>query len=605
MKKKIFLLSICIFFLSCDLKNNNIEINTTSQTSHFENNDEESFISVYQGNTFMYPSENNLIDTFTINDTTVDIVFTIVNRGALPLKMTGDKIVDLSSDVFYVTKQPTINTLNKEESIDFIISFYPKEVKSYFATITIQNDSNNETPLIFTIVAKGILPIGPEINLKDNSEMGVNNNSTYSFSKTRIIEPVSIQLTLENTGSDILIFKNNPFIDLSGDCFSLFYEDNLSYLEIGEQLKFNVIFLPKEAKNYSGKLTILTNDLNESTYIINLLGTGTKDEDYYYTGYNNVSMGTDKVYAHACYWKNQKMIELDTSNADSFAKSIIVENNNIYVCGEYNNFPCFWKNGERTDLFLPYKNDFAFYTAETIKYNKENIYIAGSRYDSKTRRACFWKNGELNDLSTDIPGQDRITSAMTIVNDSLYFSGNFFDENEGKNLACYWKDQNFHPLESNINSETYDIAINNEKVYVVGYYSNSQYNHIACFWENGNRFTLYSTEDSYAKSIFIEGDIIYIAGQIRYNHDNFSNPVDLYRPCYWENSTGQFVLHYLDYLSNANANIKKIFVYNDIVYIGGSEWLYGDKYGYIWKYNNILSLSEVDDYLYNDIFINY
>jgi hypothetical protein len=94
------------------------------------------------------------------------------------------------------------------------------------------------------------------------------------------------------------------------------------------------------------------------------------------------------------------------------AKSIFVNGTDVYVAGYYHDYSfsstsygiaAYWKNGVKTDLITPAESTDSKANSLIIKNN--NVYICGSYYDSSGRSiAAYWNNGQKTDLTfTDAP----------------------------------------------------------------------------------------------------------------------------------------------------------------------------------------------------------
>jgi len=144
-------------------KNNELIISDNTTIENTENGNVDSLIKIYEEiNTLPAFLElrqsNTLINQFgeydfasVIKGKTSDVTFAIRNPGTLPLRLTGDPVVNSSNIIFSVISQPA-STVEAGSSVQFILRYTPLEVKTDTSTITILNDG--EVP-VFSFTVKG------------------------------------------------------------------------------------------------------------------------------------------------------------------------------------------------------------------------------------------------------------------------------------------------------------------------------------------------------------------------------------------------------------------------------------------------------------------
>ena len=277
--------------------------------------------------------------------------------------------------------------------------------------------------------------------------------------------------------------------------------------------------------------------INEARY--DLPGNGGEAEaivvdgsDVYVSGwYNNGS----------CYWKNQQKFDL-TTNAESQAFAVgIRSNGDVYVGGYYMNnhhyyIPCFWKNGNKTNLPIPSGGDGEVYDITFMDGNMR--YYAGyvlktSSFAGYTPTAVYWRHTNRTDLplggsTWDIYGAGAY--GITIDGDDIYVAGytDWFEftgqeETTGGTFAQYWKNSTIYdldggPLTNFGTGQAYDIRVADGNVVAVGIATRDPSYHdsveSACYWLNGELNYLVNQYDvpegledwewSAARGIFIE-----------------------------------------------------------------------------------------------------
>jgi hypothetical protein len=121
----------------------------------------------------------------------------------------------------------------------------------------------------------------------------------------------------------------------------------------------------------------------------------------------------------------------------------------VYVAGysENNigiNIPCYWKNGERTDLSMV---DAAIdgSSARSIVVADGVVYISGETYKAgPTRVPCYWKNGVRQDIATLSQNTNIRVDGKDVYIGGLSSGG----------APCYWKNDSVYDLLINYTSET-------------------------------------------------------------------------------------------------------------------------------------------------------
>ena len=178
-----------------------------------------------------------------------------------------------------------------------------------------------------------------------------------------------------------------------------------------------------------------------------------------------------------------------------------------------------------------------------------DIYVAGNFYneDSGDYLACYWKNG----IKTVLGVEDSDATAIAVIGTDVYVAGYEYDATAEESFACYWKngDKTVLGVED---SEAYAIAVIGADVYAAGYeYDANADEYLACYWKNGS-MTVLGSVDSGANAIAVIGSDVYVAGY----EDNIA--------CYWKNGVKTV-------LGSAISEAYAIAVIGADVYVAGSE----------------------------------
>ena len=272
--------------------------------------------------------------------------------------------------------------------------------------------------------------------------------------------------------------------------------------------------------------------------------------DVYVAGNNN---------GYPCYWKNGVKIDLPTIGSGGDANSILVYGTDVYVAGNVyvagiNHddpyYPCYWKNGARIDLNL---TDLYYGgIANSIFVSGTDIYVGGEAYFSRGSDdyswGCYWKNGVMTDLwefqlggikSFFVSGADLYilySTGFSGVIDLLTGVNNFY---QIYSIYCFKNGViNNLPIVNSIRGNASSIFVSGTDVYLSGNYAGGP-----CYWKNGARTDL-STVGSggSTSSIFVYGTDVYVAGR----NNGY--------PCYWKNGVRR------DFSNITNGWFSSIFV---------------------------------------------
>ncbi len=209
----------------------------------------------------------------------------------------------------------------------------------------------------------------------------------------------------------------------------------------------------------------------------NTMGIALSANDVYVAGNIGFALPTGGGANAAVYWENGTMVRL--GNDPSYANSIAVSGNDVYVCGvatvnnEY--VAVYWKNGviQTLEGAVPYS------LANAITIAGTDVYIAGNAGKNGTV-AVYWKNGKLVSLEA---GEGN---AIAIAGTDIYVAG------ATASGAAYWKnsirtnldDSSVDPVVTR--TDATDIAIAGTDIHVAGYINNVY----AVYWKNGKRILL-------------------------------------------------------------------------------------------------------------------
>ncbi|MCL6266774.1 IPT/TIG domain-containing protein [Flagellimonas myxillae] len=251
----------------------------------------------------------------------------------------------------------------------------------------------------------------------------------------------------------------------------------------------------------------------------------------------------------------------DLQHASS-ANSVYVDGETIYVAGKsIEDKATVWIDG------IPqYLTDGSSYAeANSIIVDNGSYYVAGSMGvgENSISKAMVWKDGQVLYEFTDGTSPAEANS-IKVADGAVYSVGYEHDENDDRDIARLWIDNQAFDLSGLNSGRAYDLAIGNDNVvFVVG---NREYNNInrAILWRHGSSGTFLGTSeirDSYKTAIFLKDPetLEYrIAGSEEMENGNYQARV-------W-GSGGLFLTP-----ENGEGEAFDVFVYKNDVYTVGYE----------------------------------
>ena len=157
-----------------------------------------------------------------------------------------------------------------------------------------------------------------------------------------------------------------------------------------------------------------------------------------------------------CYWVNDERHDL--TGEHSLGWAIEVDSNDIYVAGSSENeqsYPaaCYWKNNEKQFLDVPTLDSVQVSDATDLCIYNNNIYICGY-YDDNLQTSdrwtlCYWKNGVRFDVSPTVPeGSKR--PKICVDDTNVYIATD----------TSVWIDNNKIPIENESGRKIASIFVN-------------------------------------------------------------------------------------------------------------------------------------------------
>lgn len=318
------------------------------------------------------------------------------------------------------------------------------------------------------------------------SQLGCSKNPENLVSNVSII---SISPSSGAPGTVVVIKGSNFALDVS-DNLTKFNND--SALVLSASMDSLVVVAP--IKGTSGPVTVTVDGITATGPVFTYINDSV---DVYVAAPAN---GVE-------YWKNGEEFYLEGTQANTGgAYGLAVSGTDVYI-GSYTffgNYPAFtaayWKNGQKTILT---EHDSSGEVGALVLSNGD-LYVGGN----ENSRPVYWKNGVKHILPTITPGYAMV-NALAIEGTDVYAAG-YEAANNG--YTVYWKNgvETILGKLPVINGGAKSIAVSGKDVYVCAIDSGN-----AVYWKNGvqtvlARFANQITAD--ANAIAILGNSVYVAG---------------------------------------------------------------------------------------------
>jgi hypothetical protein len=280
----------------------------------------------------------------------------------------------------------------------------------------------------------------------------------------------------------------------------------------------------------------------------------------------------DNNFIKPCYWENNLKVESGLETIAFTAQNILYSNNNIYIVGRtLVSDKAYMLKSTTETIFIE-----SGAGATGVATIGEDIYTCGYYSFSGIHTVALWKNATLSPIldNSEIISES-IGTTITSSDGNIYVGG-YIKNNQGKQVACYWKNKQRNDLTDGLTDAIVNsIFVDGTDVYAAGHYTaaiNNIISTVACYWKNGVKLDL-SSYSAEAYSIYISKGSVFISG----NYSTSLGPV----ACYWKNG-GKTDLNLGNGAKWSNTSCIKIV--DDNVFISGFYINSSDKpTGCYWK----------------------
>lgn len=202
----------------------------------------------------------------------VDRTLTIHNSGTGPLTLTSPTAGDMPAGYSIVSNLGT-NTLAAGASTTITIRFTPTATGTTAGSFTLVSDDSNEGSFVINLTGSATPAPAPEITIT-NGTVNVLSGGSVSFGSVQVGGYINKVITIKNTGTGPLTLTQPTAGDMPAG-YSIVTNLGSTTLAAGASTTITIRFTPTSAGTTNGALTLLSNDSDEGSFVINFTGSAT------------------------------------------------------------------------------------------------------------------------------------------------------------------------------------------------------------------------------------------------------------------------------------------------------------------------------------------
>lgn len=212
-------------------------------------------------------------------------IFAIQNTGTEDLILSGNPIVQLQGihpNDFTIVQTGLTSSVAPGNSQTFEVIFNPTQMGIRQASLVIYNNDSDENPYTIHLTGQGLG--APDIYLSQNNAE-VSSGSTFNMGIAGTLYPsAAFEFIIENKGTGDLILQENGkyFVTIGGahaQDFRVIKASRQNTLAPGQQAGFILQLFPSATGMRNATLTIQSNDPDEGTYVVHLVGNSVLDTE--------------------------------------------------------------------------------------------------------------------------------------------------------------------------------------------------------------------------------------------------------------------------------------------------------------------------------------
>ncbi|HRJ76927.1 MAG: hypothetical protein HPKKFMNG_00683 [Planctomycetes bacterium] len=200
--------------------------------------------------------------------------WTVANLGTAALTISGLSLGGQSNCTATIGTSPS-STIAAGSTTSFSVNVTPTGASAFSFSVSISNNDSNENPYTFQVSGTGVVN-GPEIEVQRPAGISLASGSTDN--QGTVAFGVNLQLTyiVANLGNQALNLTGTPAVALSNisNCSVAVTSAPGSAIPASSNTSFTINYSVAGVGAFGFRMTLVSNDVDEPAYIINVSGTG-------------------------------------------------------------------------------------------------------------------------------------------------------------------------------------------------------------------------------------------------------------------------------------------------------------------------------------------
>jgi len=187
----------------------------------------------------------------------------IFNSGIADLVLSGLKIRGQDSTDFQLSMQSLPSTIAPGDSANLLIDFLPQAVGERNAKLEILSNDPDESPAQVVLSGAAVaIPVADIVISSDTLDFGAIDIGDFTFR----------ELLIQNLGTADLEVSSAGIMGIDSSAFAITFGEAPFTVEPGDSQRIDIRFLPFDLGERTAELNLLTNDPDELTISVPLLG---------------------------------------------------------------------------------------------------------------------------------------------------------------------------------------------------------------------------------------------------------------------------------------------------------------------------------------------
>ncbi|WP_425615971.1 choice-of-anchor D domain-containing protein [Anatilimnocola sp. NA78] len=202
----------------------------------------------------------------------INKTLTIKNTGNATLTLVRPTAGQMPAGFTIVTNLAT-TTLAAGASTTITLRYTPTAVGNNAGTLTLVSNDSDEGSYVLNLSGTATPGPQPEININVGT-LAVQTGGEVDFGSVQVTKFVNKVITVKNTGTAPLALVKPTALQMPPG-FTIVTNFTTTSLAIGASASITLRYTPTAVGDASGSLTLVSNDADEGSFVLNLTGTGT------------------------------------------------------------------------------------------------------------------------------------------------------------------------------------------------------------------------------------------------------------------------------------------------------------------------------------------